>query len=161
MRHVTRMIRESCHTNEKDVPDEATQCCDICIFICTVCVHACVCMRDGEGWHTAHTHTSAHTHKCHKYYLYLCVCAVRVRIYIHMERVRESPSWLPFSLPFCFPPLSLPSCQQEDLSSSLSFLSPFLALSRGGGLGSRPKKMYGKRLGDGVEYHLMSPTPRC
>ena len=24
-----------------------------------------------------------------------------------------------------------------------------------------PKKMYGKRLEDGVEYHLMSPTPRC
>ena len=33
--------------------------------------------------------------------------------------------------------------------------------ARGGGLGSRPKKMYGERLGDGVEYHLMSPTPRC
>ena len=32
--------------------------------------------------------------------------------------------------------------------------------ARGGGRGSRPKKMYGKRLGDGVEYHLMSPTPR-
>ena len=32
--------------------------------------------------------------------------------------------------------------------------------SRGGGLGSRPKKMYGERLGDGVEYHLMKPTPR-
>ena len=31
---------------------------------------------------------------------------------------------------------------------------------RWGGLGSRPKKMYGERLGDGVEYHLMSPTPR-
>jgi len=31
---------------------------------------------------------------------------------------------------------------------------------RGGGLGSRPKKMYGETLGDGVEYHLMSPTPR-
>jgi len=30
---------------------------------------------------------------------------------------------------------------------------------RGGGLGSRPKKKYGERLGDGVEYHLMSPTP--
>ena len=30
---------------------------------------------------------------------------------------------------------------------------------RCGGLGSRPKKMYGERLGDGVEYHLMSPTP--
>ena len=33
-------------------------------------------------------------------------------------------------------------------------------LMRGGGLGSRPKKMYGERLGHGVEYHLMSPTPR-
>ena len=31
---------------------------------------------------------------------------------------------------------------------------------RGGGLGSRPKKMYGERLRDGVEYHLMKPTPR-
>ena len=31
---------------------------------------------------------------------------------------------------------------------------------RGGGLGSRPQKMYGERLRDGVEYHLMSPTPR-
>jgi len=31
---------------------------------------------------------------------------------------------------------------------------------RGGGLGSRPKNMYGERLGDGVEYHLMKPTPR-
>ena len=35
-----------------------------------------------------------------------------------------------------------------------------LLIRRGGGLGSRPKKMYGERLGDGVEYHLMSPTPR-
>ena len=33
-------------------------------------------------------------------------------------------------------------------------------LARGGGLGSRPKKMYGEKLVDGVEYHLMSPTPR-
>jgi len=33
-------------------------------------------------------------------------------------------------------------------------------LERGGGLGSRPKKMYGGRLGDGVEYHSMKPTPR-
>ena len=33
-------------------------------------------------------------------------------------------------------------------------------MTRGGGLGSRPKKMYGESLGDGVEYHLMSPTPR-
>ena len=33
-------------------------------------------------------------------------------------------------------------------------------LMRGGGLGSRPQKMYGERLGDGVEYHSMKPTPR-
>jgi len=32
--------------------------------------------------------------------------------------------------------------------------------TRGGGLGSWPKNMYGERLGDGVEYHLMKPTPR-
>jgi len=32
--------------------------------------------------------------------------------------------------------------------------------ARGGGLGSRTKKMCGERLGDGVEYHLMKPTPR-
>ena len=37
---------------------------------------------------------------------------------------------------------------------------PPAATLRGGGLGSRPKKMYGERLGDGVEYHLMNPTPR-
>ena len=29
-----------------------------------------------------------------------------------------------------------------------------------GGWGRDPKKMYGERLGDGVENHLMSPTPR-
>jgi len=33
-------------------------------------------------------------------------------------------------------------------------------VGRGGGLGSRPKKMYGERLGDGVEYHSLKPTPR-
>ena len=32
---------------------------------------------------------------------------------------------------------------------------------RGGGLGSRPKKMYGERLGDGVEYHLIVPVSAC
>ena len=35
-----------------------------------------------------------------------------------------------------------------------------MLILRDGGLGSKPKKMYGERLGDGVEYHLMSPTPR-
>ena len=31
-------------------------------------------------------------------------------------------------------------------------LNHVTAMTRGGGLGSRPKKMYGERLGDGVEY---------
>ena len=33
--------------------------------------------------------------------------------------------------------------------------------TRGGGLGSRPKKMYGERLGDGVEYIFwgLDPSP--
>ena len=30
----------------------------------------------------------------------------------------------------------------------------------GGGAGVETQKMYGEYLGDGVEYHLMSPTPR-
>jgi len=45
---------------------------------------------------------------------------------------------------------------QHRILVHLSSLFP-----RGGGMGSRPIKMYGERLGDGVEYHLMSPTPRC
>jgi len=40
------------------------------------------------------------------------------------------------------------------------YILMFKERARGGGLGSRPKKMYGERLGDGVEYHLMKPTPR-
>ena len=44
--------------------------------------------------------------------------------------------------------------------SNISKVYTYGGDERGGGLGSRPKKMYGERLGDGVEYHLMSPTPR-
>ena len=55
-----------------------------------------------------------------------------------------------------------------DVSFNTLFTTGFLNIhslwilghpERGGGLGSRPTKMYGERLGDGVEYHLMSPTP--
>jgi len=47
-----------------------------------------------------------------------------------------------------------------DWSCGAPGMIVFSLLPRGGGLGSRPKKMYGERLGDGVEYHLMKPTPR-
>ena len=49
----------------------------------------------------------------------------------------------------------------SDNSPSLGLESRNSQCARGGGLGSRPKQMYGERLVDGVEYHLMSPTPRC
>ena len=48
--------------------------------------------------------------------------------------------------------------KSSDISDIYS--SAMNVRQRGGGLGSRPKKMYGERLGDGVEYHLMKPTPR-
>jgi len=51
--------------------------------------------------------------------------------------------------------------QAHKVVLALECANPHLhTITRGGGLGSRPKKMYGERLGDGVEYHLMSPTPR-
>jgi len=63
---------------------------------------------------------------------------------------------------------SSPPCTQsgghtriaKPRETSLYFCKRALHIRRGGGLGSRPKKMYGERLGDGVEYHLMEPTPR-
>ena len=39
---------------------------------------------------------------------------------------------------------------------ALSLFFARVPTTRGGGLGSRPKKMYGERVGDGVEYHSMS-----
>jgi len=51
-------------------------------------------------------------------------------------------------------------CHHYQKDMTLSSTSHMTISQRGGGLGSRPKKMYGEYLGDGVEYHLMSPTPR-
>ena len=61
--------------------------------------------------------------------------------------------------------VSLSLCLSVSLSLCVSYPNatphePARPPQRGGGLGSRPKKMYGERLGDGVEYHLMKPTPR-
>ena len=59
-----------------------------------------------------------------------------------------------------FPP-SIASNHFPYSSPCIHYLLAYTShIRRGGGLGSRPKKMYGERLGDGVEYHLMSPTPR-
>ena len=55
---------------------------------------------------------------------------------------------------------SSPTFSHQSLRETLHRSGVMRRGMRGGGLGSRPKKMYGERLGDGVEYHLMSPTPR-
>ena len=49
---------------------------------------------------------------------------------------------------------------QTPAPGRLSYRLCMYSQLRGGGLGSRPKKIYGESLGDGVEYHLMKPTPR-
>jgi len=56
---------------------------------------------------------------------------------------------------FCVNRVLCPYTDENGVTRSFHLQTP-----RGGGLGSRPKKMYGERLGDGVEFHLMSPTPR-
>jgi len=62
---------------------------------------------------------------------------------------------------------SMAALSKSDMSGSHSLgvlwlvKTRTLGLSEGGGVGSRPKKMYGERVGDGVEYHLMKPTPHC
>jgi len=50
-------------------------------------------------------------------------------------------------------------CKMRSIAVGISGDNASLGM-RGGVLGSRPKKMYGARLGDGVEYHSMKPTPR-
>ena len=112
----------------------------------------------------------------------VCVCAcARAPLIVYwisytfssMQRTNNHVSVSFSFVSFCllaltrFPPPPLPCSCVLLLSITVSLPFPlFLSLSRsaflrrGGGLGSRPKKMYGERLGDGVEYHLMSPTPR-
>jgi len=54
----------------------------------------------------------------------------------------------------------IPSADFRKIPSADFLVSSSIVLWRGGGLGSRPKKMYRERLGDGVEYHFMKTTPR-
>jgi len=72
-------------------------------------------------------------------YIYMYVC-VYIYVYIHT---------------YMYLSLSLSLCSFRDKYTYISRV-----VQRGGGLGSRPKNMYGERLGDGVEYNLMKSTPR-
>ena len=123
----------------------------VCVYV-FVCVCVCVCvslsLSLSLSLSIAHAHTQTNTHtlrqairiaRCFTFggakgvFMYVCVC-------------------LSLSFSFSLPlPLSLSHSTWGDWNSEML---------RGGGLGSRPKKIYGERLGDGVEYHLMKPTPR-
>ena len=117
--------------------------CVVCVCVrvrARVCVCICVCV-------------------CVCVFVRVCVfVCISVCVSLHIISRRQCSESLSLSLSLSrsvsLPVFSfgiLPECQW---SGSLS-------LERWGGLGSRPKKMYVERLGDGVEYHLMRPTPRC
>ena len=119
------------------------------------------------GLHThTHTHTRTHAHiwdSCHMG-VRVCVCVhvcACVDLYeshmIHIglfRRIRHTPLtvWWVFVVVLC--------CNKQHHKQPDAAGAALDHLRRGGGLGSRPKNMYGERLGDGVEYHLMKPTPR-
>ena len=95
-----------------------------------------------------------HIYKCayiHRAYIFVCrvLCsqwgARIVYMYIHIYTHVHTYIWPTFCSSGCY---------------AHSQVHAYSMYTRGGGLGSRPKKMYGERLGDGVEYHLMKPTPR-
>jgi len=71
---------------------------------------------------------------------------------IHLQKSPTYPQKSPIY------PQKSPMCPQKVCAKGL--LRKKFSKGEVGGLGSRPKKMYGERLGDGVEYHLMSPMPR-
>jgi len=89
----------------------------------------CVCGWVGGAW-LARAFVLVHLCACE--YVHVCVhacaCASHM-VYIHAHNVYRY--------------------------QSLQLINGSKVLGRGGGLGSRPKKMYGERLGDGVEYHSM------
>jgi len=84
--------------------------------------------------------------------LYLLICLLGISLYLIENEFLFVES-------FSFERIE-PLCIDFDLSTRNGRLFVGWCSGRGGGLGSRPKKMYGERLGDGVEYHSMKPTPR-
>jgi len=119
-------------------------------------------------WHTYTRDT--HTLVIHSSDTHTIVCwIIRYHAHIKVSRTHYHPLRTVAILlqssdslqPYAILRHPLPFIQSSDTLSIFVWHPLYNRLTRGGGLGSRPKKMYGKRLGDGVEYHLMSPTPRC
>ena len=148
----------------------------VCVCVCVgVCVCMCVCVYiyiytniwcdrgKGPGLYV-YIHVYIHT------YIYMCVCVcvcVCVRACNHKshqtQRIckKNMSHLMGFMIGTYYYQILLTNPMSRirvPMSSRMKI--GWHRMSRGGGLGSRPKKMYGERLGDGVEYHLMSPTPR-
>jgi len=112
--------------------------------------------------HLCRRHSTGQREILHTYKMYMYVKMLST------AKSRRSSTRLcrsPFKVSFDVP-MSLLTFIFDTFSRAKSRRSPgFTRLGRaiqgrGGGLGSRPKNMYGETLGDGVEYHLMKPTPR-
>ena len=50
---------------------------------------------------------------------------------------------------------------QKSAGTKIAASTQSVGLGERWGAGVETQKMYGERLWDWVEYHLMSPTPRC
>ena len=85
------------------------------------------------------------TYICIYMYIYTYIIYINVRAYLQLYMCAMTLSCV---------------CHDSLICATPSYVQHCPLIWRGGGLGSRPKKMYGERLGDGVEYHLMKPTPR-
>jgi len=100
-------------------------------------------------------HFNAHIYKCTWIYLYNSNTDTRKLFHkhslshTHLSSSQSSRSWR-----------VIRNSRIHMYTNVHRHIYIYHTLMRGGGLGSRPKKMYGERLGDGVEYHLMKPTPR-
>ena len=103
----------------------------------SLCIYIYICMSVYMRTRTnpqTHTHTHMHAHVYNSRFFQLCSGSL---VFVREHAAHKNTIEMQKTVPFW-------AGKTE----------------RGGGLGSRPKKMYGERLGDGVEYHLMSPTPR-
>jgi len=150
-------------------------CVCVCVYLCIfvfvfVCV-LCLCVYAMCLCH-AHLHVCAHaqTRQHIRVFVYAGSLCTQTHIQTHTHTAHgENPTWnVGISRFISFPDRSF-ECDGDFVCSRENLLD-FLVIrvrtclmctgARGGGLGSRPNKMYGERFGDGVEYHLMRPTPR-
>ena len=120
--------------------------------------------RHTYEWVRAHIWTSCVTHMN----AYIAHKWVTVHIWMshgtHMNESRHTYEWVRAHIwTSCVTHMNASRHIHENLNLKHLMSLRHLVVRcpmRGGGLGSRPKKMYGERLGDGVEYHSMKPTPR-